>query len=177
MLNTEKDDKRPGGWLDDLIVKVGNAASFFYLVSAVIIMWEIIARYVFNAPTYWAHETTILVCALLYAYAGSHCLARNKHIRIVILYDAVSPKIRRWLDVIISGLCVIFTVGLAWGGWLVMGKAIFTPQGEFRMETSGSAWDPPFPAITKMFLFFMLSIMLVQFILHFISYLRSDKNA
>lgn len=167
----------PVGGLDRLIVSIGHVLSLFFLVSAVIIVWEIIARYVFNSPTFWVHETTTLICALLFAYGGSHCIARDKHIRIVIFYDAASKAVRRWLDIVISVLCVIYSGGLAWAGWLVVEKSIFTPQGVFRMETSGSAWDPPFPAITKMFLFLMLTVMLVQFVLHLFANLQGRRDA
>lgn len=161
---------------DRLIIAVGNIISFFYLLCAAIIMWEVIARYVFNAPTFWAHETTTLISALLLAFGGTHCLAKKKHIRIILVYDAVPASVRRWLDVIISILSMIFAAGLTWGSWIMVQKSIFTPQGAFRLETSGSAWDPPFPAITKMFLFAMLTIMLIQMTLHLFHHLFGARD-
>ncbi len=166
----------PVSGLDRLIIHIGHVLSVFFLVSAIIIVWEIIARYVFNAPTFWVHETTTLICALLFAYGGSYCVAKDKHIRIVILYDAVSPAMRRWLDVLISLLCILYAAGITWAGWLVVERSIFTPQGTLRFETSGSAWDPPFPAYTKMFLFLMLAVMLLQFILHLFASLRGRRD-
>jgi len=163
--------------LDRWIIWVGKIASYFFMVSAIIIFWEIVARYVFDSPTFWVHETTTLICAILFAFGGSHCIATDKHIRIVLIYDIVSGRIRYWLDALITFLCIIYAAGMTWAGWLVVQPAIFTPTGEFRLETSGSSWDPPFPALTKMFLFLVLILMLIQFILHFVSGLRRRSSA
>lgn len=163
--------------LDGVILTLGRFMSLLFLVSASIIMIEIIARYVFNSPTFWVHETTTLLCALCFLYGGSHCLARNGHIRIGLLYDIVSAKVRRWLDIFIAFMGIIYSFTMAAGAWIMMKSALFAPWGDFRMETSGSAWDPPLPAIVKTAIFLMVVLMLVQFILHFISHVRRDANA
>jgi len=163
--------------LDKWILASGKAMSLLFLLSAGIIMIEIIARYVFNSPTFWVHETTTLLCAICFIYGGSHCLARNGHIRIGLVYDAVSDKVRRWLDIFISFMGIIYSITMAAAAWIMMQKALYTPWGEFRMETSGSAWDPPLPAIIKTVLFLILVVMLVQFVLHLLVHVRRDTNA
>ncbi len=158
--------------LDRWVEKGGRAFSYLFLVSGVAIVYEVVARYVFGAPTIWGHETTTLLCALCFAYGGSYCLARDSHIRIVVLYDRVSPRVRRGLD-----LFNTFT-GLVWGGMLVYAgytlveKSWFAPWGELRLETSGSAWNPPFPAYTKAFLMIALIVMTLQFLLRLVHYIR-----
>lgn len=166
----------PAPWhmtfLDRWVEKGGRWFSFLFLASGGAIVYEVVARYVFGAPTIWGHETTTLLCALCFAYGGSYCLARDSHIRIVVLYDRVSPRIRRWLD-----LFNTFT-GLIWAGMLVYAastlvqKSWFAPWGELRLETSGSAWNPPFPAYTKAFLMLALIVMTAQFLLRLIHYIR-----
>ncbi len=167
----------PMNAVDRAIIRLGNVLSYMFIASAIVIAYEIVARYAFNSPTKWAHETTILLGATLFSYGGSYCAACDRHIRIVLLYGAVSPKAKRRLDIVISGLCALSAATLTWAGWLVLEKAIFAPDGTFYMETSGSAWDPPFPAITKAFLFLMLAIVTLQFVLHFIGHLRRKPDA
>ena len=158
-------------FLDRWIDKGGRWFSYLILLSCFAIVYEVFARYVFGAPTIWSHETTTFLCAICFAYGGSYCLARNSHIRIVILYDRVSPKVRRYLDLFST------FAGLVWGGMLVyaaytlVNKSWFTPGGEFHMETSASAWDPPFPAWIKAFLMLALIVMTMQFLLRFIKIL------
>jgi len=163
--------------LDRFILSLGKGMSLLFLVSAVIIMIEIIARYVFNSPTIWVHETTTLLCAICFIYGGSHCLARNGHIRIGLLYDVVPGKVRRGLDIFIAFMGIVYSLVMAAAAWIMMRNALFAPWGEFRMETSGSAWDPPLPAIVKTAIFLMLALMLVQFVLHFISHIRRGYDA
>ncbi|WP_104399614.1 TRAP transporter small permease subunit [Vibrio penaeicida] len=158
-------------YLDRLVVKVGYAISFLFLVSALVIFYEVIQRYVFDSPTFWVHETTVMIGAFLFVYAGSHCVAKDKHIRVVIIYDAVSPAVRYWLDVITNIMCCVSTGMLAWAAWQVLTRAIFAPGGEIRLETTGSAWDPAFPAYIKISLFLILCLMFVQFVVRLINLL------
>jgi hypothetical protein len=51
-------------------------------------------------------------------------------------------------------------------------KAIYRPDGSFSLETSGSAWNPPTPALLKLFLLAVLLTMSVQFLILTINYAR-----
>jgi TRAP-type C4-dicarboxylate transport system permease small subunit len=159
-------------FLDRWVDRGGRWFSYLFLISGLAIVYEVIARYVFGAPTIWSHETTTLLCALCFAYGGCYCLARNSHIRIVILYDRVSPKFRRYLDLFSTFAGLIWGCMLIYAAYTLVEKSWFTPLGEFHMETSASAWDPPFPAWTKAFLMFALIVMTLQFLLRLIKTLR-----
>ena len=41
-----------------------------------------------------------------------------------------------------------------------------------RLETSGSAWNPPTPGLTKLFLFAVLLLLALQFAVLALNYLR-----
>lgn len=159
------DNHESDTWLDSLILKVGSLLSLIFLLSACIIVFEIVSRYVFNSPTYWVHETTTLLCAICFLYAGSYCLACNRHIRIGLFYDAVSNRVRRYLDIFIAFFGWVYMAVLSWAAFGVAHKSLFAPWGDFRPETSGSAWDPMLPAIIKTFLLFVVVLMLAQFTL------------
>lgn len=163
-------------WLDRLVARGGQVVSLLYLFSGAIIVLEIVARYVFNAPTFWVHETTTFVCAISFAYGGAYCLARNKHIRIVFFYDNVSSAARRILDIFLSSVGVVFAATLSYAAWTLVEKSFFAPWGDFRMETSGSAWDPTFPAWTKLVLFLALVTMTAQFILHVLHHIKRKPD-
>ena len=61
-------EKSPAAWemtfLDRWVDKGGRWFSFLFLISGIVIVYEVFARYVFGAPTIWGHETTTLLCAL-----------------------------------------------------------------------------------------------------------------
>ena len=42
---------------------IGLAVSNFYLMAAFCTLWEVVARYVFNAPTQWVFEVVMVLCA------------------------------------------------------------------------------------------------------------------
>ena len=151
--------------LDHFIAKIGKGFSFLFLVSGCVIVFEVVARYVFGSPTIWAHETTTLLCALCFAFGGAYCLAKDTHIRIVVVYEKVPLRFRRYLDIFNTTVGLIWGGFLVWAGWLLVEKSWFTPQGALHMETTGSAWNPPFPAIIKLFLFIILIVMTAQFLL------------
>ena len=55
-------------------------------------------------------------------------------------------------------------------------KALFAPWGDFRMETSGSAWDPALPALVKSMLFIVVLLMLLQYLLHLIKLVTAPRG-
>ena len=148
--------------LDRWVDNIGSYVSYLFMVSVAISFFEIISRYFFNAPTVWVHESTIMICALCMAYGGSFCLARNTHIRINVLYTMLGARSRSWLDLLNSIMAVFFCALIAYAGFVMAEKALFTPAGDLRLETSGSAWNPPTPAIVKTGLFLILILMTVQ---------------
>lgn len=160
-----------GRWIDrgGLIFATG------LVLAMAILIQEVILRYVFNAPTIWAHETTIFLCGVAFVYGGLYCTARDRHIRVVLIYDALSPRWRRRFDVAISVISGAASAMFAWAAWTMVERAIFMPDGSFRLERSGSAWDPVFPGLSKLFLFLVLALMAVQFAVLAVNYLKDNK--
>ena len=128
--------------LDRGILTVGTAFSFLFAIATVISIYEIIMRYFFNAPTIWAHETVIALIAACYLYGGMQCLAADKHIRIGLIYFGTSGGTRRLLDVVNGLLTLFFAVAIAYAAYTMVEKSWWSPQGDIRLERSGSAWNP-----------------------------------
>jgi C4-dicarboxylate transporter, DctQ subunit len=158
--------------LSRLLVPLGRPLGIAFLLVTAFTFFEVVMRYVFNAPTVWVHETTIALTAICFAFGGAYCLGTDRHIRVVLLYDAAGPRVRRWLDVAISLVGAVACALMAWAASDLAYKAYYTPQGEFRLETSGSAWNPPTPAIVKAVLFVTLCVMCLQFLLQAFRHLR-----
>ncbi|WP_419905021.1 TRAP transporter small permease subunit [Kiloniella sp.] len=178
VLNTLENETAPAeaGALGRIINAAGSVFAFCFVVSMAVLIYEIVLRHLFDAPTLWAHETTTFLCASGFIFGGLFSASRNKHIRVVIIYDYVSSKVKRWLDIGIYITCAISTGFFSYAAWLVVKRAIFTPGGELRFETSGSAWNPPTPALLKMFLLAVLVVMTVQFIVFAIAHIRGKAS-
>ena len=177
ILETDAGAIEEAGWLGRIIDKGGIVFAIGIVLSMTILIQEVFLRYVLNSPTIWAHETTIFLCAIAFVYGGLYCTARNAHIRVVIIYDRLSPGPRRVFNIVISLICATSAGFFAWASWLMVERAAFRPDGSFRLQTSGSAWDPPTPAVLKIFMLAVLVVMTVQFVILAVNYARRRPDA
>ena len=168
---------RASGRLGRAVDALGIVFAACFLASAAVILYEIVARYAFDAPTVWAHETTSFLCGIGFIFGGLYALSRDRHIRVVLIYDAVSPAARRWLDVALSVVGLVTMLFFAVASFSNVQSAVFTPQGEFRLETSGSAWNPPYPGLVKTFLLVVIVAMAVQFLVLILNHARGRTDA
>ena len=61
-------------------------------------LYEVVARTVFGAPTTWGNETTIYLSAMAYLLAGGYALLHRRHVRIDVIYEVLTPRTRSRLD-------------------------------------------------------------------------------
>lgn len=152
--------------LDRGILKFGGTVSFLFAIATVISLYEIVARYAFNAPTIWVHESVIALIAVCYLYGGMQCFAADKHIRIGLIYFGTTGGTRRLLDIVNSVLALVFAIAIAYAAFTMVEKSWWTPQGDFRLEKSGSAWNPITPALIKMALLITSVVLAMQSLGH-----------
>ncbi|MBM6550097.1 TRAP transporter small permease subunit [Marinomonas ostreistagni] len=163
----------PHNLLDKTIVRVGNALSLLFLFTVAISFYEVVMRYVFNDPTTWVHETASFLGACLFVFGGIYALATNKHVRVVLVYDAVSERTRQYLNIFHHVMGLIFAGLLSYAAYQMTESAVLSPFGDIHFETSGSAWNPPFPAYVKIMIFLTMCVMTIQFVLHLIQEIRN----
>lgn len=160
------------GLLGRLIDRVAIIPALGLVVAMLILMQEVILRYIFGRPTIWAHETTVFLCAISFVFGGLLCTARDRHIRVVLIYDLLPPAARRVADIIISAICGLSSGAFAWAAWQMVKRSAWRPDGSFHLETSGSAWNPAFPGVLKVLLMVALGVMAVQFAILTVNYAR-----
>lgn len=163
------------GVLGRVIVRVAFVPAIGIIAAMLILIQEVVLRYVFGAPTIWAHETTVFLCGIAFIFGGLLCSVRDRHIRVVLLYDLLSPRWRRNFDVVISAICGLASAAFAWASWVMVQRAVFRPDGSFHLETSGSAWNPPYPGLIKIFLMLTMAIMAIQFTILAVSYAKGRR--
>ena len=160
-----------------VIERIGYVFATAIVLAALILIYEIFMRYVLGSPTKWVHEASIFLCAIAFLYGGLFCASRNSHIRVVLIYDVLPPRLRRVFDVVIYVTSAISALFFAYAAWLVVKLAFWTPSGAFRMETTGSAWNPPTPAILKLFLFLVMIGLAIQFLILAFNHARRTHTA
>ena len=124
----------------------------------------------------WAHETVIFITAATFLFGGLFCISTNRHIRVVVFYDKLSDGVKRTFDIAISTGCASTAALFAYAAWSVVERAFWNPGGDFRIERSGSAWNPPTPGLLKGFLFAVLIAMSVQFLILAYNYFREKQR-
>lgn len=115
--------------LDFAISESAKVFAWLVFVGAVISVYEVVMRYAFNNPTSWVHETTVFLISVIFALGGPIALARDKHIRVRLIYDWVGPKARRWLDVVNSIITFVFLSGMTYAAWIMFYKSTHSPAG------------------------------------------------
>jgi TRAP-type mannitol/chloroaromatic compound transport system permease small subunit len=91
---------------------------FAYLLwpGVAVLVYEVIARYVFNAPTIWAHGTTQRIFAVYYFICGAYISLNRSHITMDIIYERFSPRKKAILDIISFIFFFSFCGVLLWYG-------------------------------------------------------------
>lgn len=158
--------------LDRGVVWLGKKLSLIFALIVVVSAYEIARRYLFDSPTLWVHETVTFLGASLFVFGGLYAFATDRHVRVVLVYDAVSPRTQCMLRVLHHLLGLAFCTMMVYASWFMAKNAVLAPWGDIRLETSGSAWNPPFPAYLKVLILVAIITLTLQYILHLIRDLR-----
>ena len=161
---------------DQFFIKLGYYVSYLFLFIVAIGFYEVIVRYIFSSPTIWVHEVTTFLVSLSLLYGGVACYANNKHIAMTFIRQQFSARVRWGLELLVEIFVFIFFVLLSYGSYLSAAEAFFTPMGTFKMQTSGTVLDTPFPAIEKGFFFISCLIVLVLSVLHIFRHLVTKNQ-
>ncbi len=89
---------------------LGLSVGQFYLFCAFVTLWEVVARYVFHAPTSWAFEVVMVLCATAWMLSVGYVTSHQRHIGITVFYIMASETTRWWLDLLAMLVGVISTL-------------------------------------------------------------------
>ncbi|MGI9337589.1 MAG: TRAP transporter small permease subunit [Gammaproteobacteria bacterium] len=96
----------------------GEFAAYWTVAAVFVFYYEVIARYVFNSPTVWAHESMFLMFGMQYLLAGGFCLRENAHVRVDVLYMHLPPKWKAVANMATSMFFFVFAAVLMITGWI-----------------------------------------------------------
>ncbi|MCZ6646045.1 MAG: TRAP transporter small permease subunit [SAR324 cluster bacterium] len=102
----------------------GHFVCYWSMIAVFVYYYEVLARYVFNSPTNWAHEGMFLMFGMQYLLAGAFALREDSHVRVDVLYLYFPDRIKALVDVVTSLFFFLFTVALLWTGWIFTADAI-----------------------------------------------------
>jgi TRAP-type mannitol/chloroaromatic compound transport system permease small subunit len=101
-------------------------------------VYEVVVRYVFNAPTIWAYDLSYMLYGSHFMLGASYTLLKGGHIRTDIFYANWSPRTRGLVDALLYLL--LFFPGMVFFFWMGGQEALHSIQiGE---RSDASPWRP-----------------------------------
>ena len=125
-------------FIDRLSGATGFLGACLVLPSALVMFYEVVLRFFFDLPTFWAYEISYMMTGAHFALGIAYVMREGQHIRIDFLYERFSPKVKAGIDLSIY-LFFLLPI-ISWMAWLLSHKA-FTALiiGE---QSGESVWNP-----------------------------------
>ncbi|HLQ26353.1 MAG TPA: TRAP transporter small permease subunit [Acidiferrobacterales bacterium] len=97
--------------IDEISTWVGKTAAWLIAVLTVVVCYDVMMRYGFDAPTLWAFDTSYMLYGALFMMCGAYTLAQDGHVRGDFLYNSFPPRIQAALDLVLY--IAFFVPGIA----------------------------------------------------------------
>jgi TRAP-type mannitol/chloroaromatic compound transport system permease small subunit len=86
---------------DQFVVWVGRSFAWGIFILTAAVMYEVIMRYFFNAPTLWAFDFTIQMYGAVFLMGGASAMSTKTHVKADMYYNKLSEKGQAILDLIL----------------------------------------------------------------------------
>ncbi|MDX1669833.1 MAG: TRAP transporter small permease subunit [Limnobacter sp.] len=96
-------------WISD---RSGWFVSLWSVNAVAAYTYEVVARYLFDTPTIWVHESSFLLFGMQYMLAGAYGMLHGSHVRVDVLYSKLSARGQAAMDVFTSVFFFIFIVAM-----------------------------------------------------------------
>jgi TRAP-type mannitol/chloroaromatic compound transport system permease small subunit len=135
-----------------------------------VMLYEVIARYVFNSPTVWGMELAVLLFGPYFLLGGPYLLHLKGHVALDIVRQRLNGVWKRRMDlvnypmiVLFCAILLYFSIPPAWSAW------------NYK-ETSFSAWNPPIWPV-KLTVPLALLLMMLQAMVEWVRVLFESSDA
>ena len=102
--------------IDALSALAGRYVAWWAVIAVFVYYYEVMARFVFNSPTNWVHESTFLMFGMQYMMSGAFAYREDQHVRVDVVYSKFSPRGKAIADIITSVFFFIFVGTMFWTG-------------------------------------------------------------
>ena len=128
--------------IDGLSEWCGRVFTWLIVPLTVMVVYEVISRYLFKSPHIWALEITMVFFGPHFMLVAGYTLLHHGHVRIDLIYNRFPTRVRGILDIITYLIFFFpFCYILLEQGW------IYAATSWGQNETSGSAALPIVPYV------------------------------
>jgi len=102
--------------IDALSDWAGKVISFLIVPIVFILVYEVVMRYGFNAPTQWAHHISWNLTSPFFLLGGAYGLLKKGHVNMDVVYNRFPLRMRAIVDLFTAILFFLFCGVLLWKG-------------------------------------------------------------
>lgn len=116
---------------------VARTVSWIVVLIIATTIYEVIMRYLFNAPTNWVFEFNYLIHGPYFLLLGAYTYAINGHVNVDIVYGRLTTRTKAIVDLFTMPLFFFFVLMMfIYGGRFALNSLSFH-------ERLSSGWAPP----------------------------------
>ncbi len=115
----------------------GKSFSFFIFILAVMVCYEIVARYIFSRPTLWCHELSAMLFGTFAVIGGAYTLRSGGHVSMDLVLLNLPVRARALVEILASSIAFAFLGVLLWKGGQSALNSVKT------LEHASTLWAPP----------------------------------
>ncbi len=124
--------------IDALSRFFGAIAALTVVVLVVLMLYDVVLRYAFNAPTTWGNDLNTFLMGGAFVMSIAYALSTDSHVRVDLLYTGRNRRYLNYVDLV--GFTLIILPVVAWLTWGLWGYLI---EGLRTGERTGSGgWNP-----------------------------------
>lgn len=117
--------------IERLSTASGTFVAYWSMIAVFVYYYEVVARYLFNSPTNWVHESMFLMFGMQYMISGAYAYREDQHVRVDVVYARFSPRGKAIADIITSVFFFIFTGTMLWTGTRFAADAVALGENSF----------------------------------------------
>ena len=124
--------------IDAISIASGKAVAWLIIPMVGSLVYEVVARYLFNAPTEWAYDMTFMLYGTFFMLGAAYTLQKKGHIRTDSFYSAWPVKRQGWVDAV----CYLVLFFPAMVAFLIVTWDYFTLSYARNERIVTSPWMP-----------------------------------
>ncbi|MEM7774092.1 MAG: TRAP transporter small permease subunit [Pseudomonadota bacterium] len=133
-------------WIETVTRVGGYVAAVLVIVLMAFMVYEVIVRYAFNAPTMWSYDLSTMTLGAIFTLSIGYVVLTDGHVRVDLLHSLISPMMRPIVDFVGYAFILLpMTIWLTWNLWDHFHGSFLSLE-----RTGTSAWNPlvwPFRAV------------------------------
>ena len=118
-------------FIEAINVKAGEYVAWWSLIAVFVYYYEVVARFVFNSPTNWVHESMFLMFGMQYMLSGAYAYREDQHVRVDVIYAKFSPRGKAIADIVTSVFFFIFIGTMLVTGYRFAADAVNVGEHSF----------------------------------------------